>query len=84
MSAVFEGIVHGRSIQLSEDSGLPDGQPVRVTIQPTVSPAPSEAVNARTSLQAAAGSWTDDAEGLEQYLEWNRQQRKSPRPEISE
>jgi hypothetical protein len=36
-------------------------------------------------LLEAAGAWADDdPEGLEQYLEWNRQQRKQNRPEIPE
>jgi len=27
-------------------------------------------------LKRAAGSWCDDPEGLDRFLEWNRQQRK--------
>ncbi|HUG94110.1 MAG TPA: DUF433 domain-containing protein [Planctomycetaceae bacterium] len=27
-------------------------------------------------LRRAAGSWSDDPQGLEKFLEWNRQQRK--------
>lgn len=32
-------------------------------------------------LRRSAGAWADDAEGLDEYLEWNRSQRKVGRPE---
>jgi len=35
-------------------------------------------------LRRAFGGWADDAEELDEYLEWNRQQRKLGRPEIEE
>jgi hypothetical protein len=34
-------------------------------------------------LQRAFGGWAEDAEELDAYLEWNRQQRKMSRPEIA-
>lgn len=84
MSAIFEGIAHGRSIELNNDVGLPDGQPVRLVITPIDSVAPQSAQQARELLQSAAGMWCDDPEGLELFLEWNRQQRKGARREIIE
>ncbi len=82
MSSVFEGVIHGRSIELTEDSGLPDGQAVRVIVEsmPAVAPPLGDA---REALKRAAGSWSDDVDGLDQYLEWNRQRRKGARWEIS-
>jgi hypothetical protein len=82
MSSVFEGVIHGRSIELTEDSGLPDGQTVRVIVESMSAIAPTGG-DAREALQRAAGSWSDDVDGLDQYLEWNRQQRKGSRREIS-
>ncbi len=77
----IRGLIQGRTVLLDEDSGLPDGQPVIVI--PEMMPASDE--EGRKRLLGAAGAWAgDDEEGLEQYLEWNRQQRKVNRPEIEE
>ena len=35
-------------------------------------------------LRRSFGAWADDAEELDKYLEWNRQQRKVDRREIEE
>jgi hypothetical protein len=71
----LHGIVRGRTIDLDEETGLPDGQEVNVSVEPaTRPPSSSEALEA---LKRAAGAWSDDPEGLDRYLEWNRQQRKS-------
>jgi len=79
----LRGIVHGRTIELETEPGFPDGQQVTVTLelvpaQKTVLEDPLEA------LKRAAGSWSDDSEGLNRFLEWNRQQRKINRREIPE
>jgi hypothetical protein len=68
-------------VVLDDDPGLPDGQPVIVI--PETGPASDE--EGRLRLLRAAGAWAvDDEEGLDQYLEWNRQQRKANRPEVEE
>jgi hypothetical protein len=75
---VLKGVVHGKTIELEGESGLPDGQQVRVIVQPTTSESklpPGE------GIRQSAGGWADDPEGLEEYLEWNRQQRKVGRAE---
>jgi uncharacterized protein YdhG (YjbR/CyaY superfamily) len=33
-------------------------------------------------LRRSAGAWADDPQGLEEFLEWNRQQRKNGRREL--
>jgi hypothetical protein len=33
-------------------------------------------------IRRSAGAWAEDAEELDQYLEWVRQQRKVGRPEL--
>ena len=79
---VMKGVVRGRTIELETEPGLPDGQPVSVTVVP-VTPKDSQAVF--EAFRDAAGGWEgDDPEGLEEYLEWNRQQRKVNRREIPE
>jgi hypothetical protein len=84
MKTAMKGIVHGKTIELQEEPGLPDGQEVSVTVEP-LSPVQSpNSPAALESLRRAAGAWTDDPEELDRYLEWNRQQRKGSRPEIPE
>lgn len=76
---VLKGVVHGRTIELEDESGLPDGQEVNVIVQPATSVSqlpPGE------GIRQSAGAWADDPEGLDQFLEWNRQQLKIGRPEI--
>ncbi|MEX1097452.1 MAG: DUF433 domain-containing protein [Planctomycetales bacterium] len=129
---VMHGVVHGRTIQLDREPGLPDGQTVRVEIEPLFSsPAwwerivvdPAVAPGKRTvkgtglaaddlaelveqgrsdgellkrhpelspadvaavreyarvpaGLRRAAGSWADDPQGVDEFVNWNREQRK--------
>ena len=73
------GSIRGRTVELEDDPGLPDGSSVRVILE--THPPSDEA--GRAALLESAGGWADhDLEGLDRYLEWNRQQRKLNRPEI--
>ena len=75
-STIIRGVVHGKIIELDEELGLPEGQTVQIIVK--VVPAshkPGE------GLQKAFGGWSDEAEELDEYLEWNRKQRKQGRPE---
>lgn len=82
--SVLKGVVHGRTIELETDPGLPDGQAVSVTVEPVVVLDEAQRQAIFEAFKSAAGSWeNDDPEGLEKYLEWNRQQRKVHR-EISD
>ncbi len=72
------GAIRGRTVVLNEDPGLPEGSVVTVTWDP---PPPSDDEKLST-LRRLAGAWAEDAEELDRYLEWNRQQRKLPRREI--
>jgi len=76
---VLKGVVRGKTIELEDESGLPDGQQVRVIVQPTT---PTSELPPGEGIRQSAGGWADDPEGLDEYLEWNRQQRKIGRPEI--
>ncbi len=79
---ILRGIVHGKTIELEMESGLPEGQQVTVTLEP----APGRQPTSESPLEAlkrAAGGWSDDPEGLDRFLEWNRQQRKVNRREPS-
>ena len=74
----IRGSVQGRTVVLQDDPGLPDGQEVIVFLTPR--PPSDEA--GRAALLRLAGAWADDAEDLDRFLEWNRQQRQVGRPEI--
>ena len=82
MKTAIKGVVHGRTIELESDTGLPEGQRVSVVVEPVTTKNSQAALEA---LKRAAGAWEhDDPEGLEQYLEQTRRQRKVRRREISE
>jgi hypothetical protein len=84
-STVLRGVVHGKTIELNDETGLPDGQQVKITVQPVSG---TEGLIGRLppgeGIRRSAGAWADDAEELDQYLEWNRQQRKISRPPIED
>jgi uncharacterized protein (DUF433 family) len=143
MKTTLHRVVHGRTIELAEESGLPDGQAVTVEIEPVAAAKPKHAlpvdapppwwlgrlevnpavalgrfVVKGTSLQAEAlgalleegrteqellnlhpeltaedvaavreyakvpdglrrsfGAWAEDAEELDEFLQWSRHQR---------
>ncbi len=70
--SVIRGVVHGRTVELEDDAGLPDGKRVDVMIQPVQ----EERLAPGEGLRRLFGAWADEAEELDRYLEWNRQQRK--------
>ncbi|HEX3654176.1 MAG TPA: hypothetical protein VHY91_25425 [Pirellulales bacterium] len=78
-SHVHHGIIHGKSIQLDEDTGLPDGQAVTIIVQ---IPEVSGRLPPGEGIRRSAGGWADDPAGLDEYLAWNRSQRKTTRREI--
>lgn len=84
MKAALTGVIHGRIIELEQEPGIADGQKVAVTVEPIAPPTSPTGPEALAALRRAAGAWADDAEGLDRYLEWNRQQRKGNRPELPE
>jgi hypothetical protein len=78
--SALRGVIHGKLIELAEEAGLPDGQEVTVSLKPVE---PSETPwPPGEGLRRSFGGWAEDAEELDQFLEWNRQQRKINRPEI--
>ncbi|MDA1015611.1 MAG: hypothetical protein O3A00_14305 [Planctomycetota bacterium] len=74
---MIRGTVRGKAIELENETGLPEGQEVGVTVQPiahrNVLHAPCD------GLKRAFGEWGDEGEELDEFLEWNRQQRKTSR-----
>lgn len=80
-SQTYRGTIRGKTIELSEDTGLPEGQEVTVTVQP-ISNA-SGFVPQDEPLRRSFGAWSDDARELDEYLNWARTQRRQDREERS-
>jgi hypothetical protein len=69
-----KGVVHGKTIELEHDSGLPDGQEVSVIVRP--------AGQIPQALLDSFGAWSDDPEGLDEYIKQVYRDRESdPRNE---
>jgi hypothetical protein len=82
---LLRGVVHGRMIELESESRLPEGQLVTLVVQAADSIPDSGGVQqADSGLRRAFGAWADDAAELDEYLEWNRQQRKIGRTRDAE
>jgi hypothetical protein len=74
MKTIIRGVVHGKTIELPKETGLPEGQEVAVTLE-TV----GDATEPGAGIRESAGGWADEAEDLDKFLEWNRQQRMASR-----
>ncbi len=76
----LRGVIRGRTIELEQDTGLPDGATVAVRLS-DASAGLSEEEKIRR-LKQLAGAWAgDDDEGFEEFLKWNYEQRdRSSRP----
>jgi uncharacterized protein (DUF433 family) len=147
-TTVFNGVVHGKTIELEQAPGLPDGQVVSVEIRPAVRASPPsepavpwwldrlevnpgvkvgkfvikgtrllvdelieqldagrpdqellrdhpeltpddvaavhEYAKLPVAMRRSFGAWAEDAEELDKYLKWTRQQRRASRRELLE
>jgi hypothetical protein len=73
-SNTIKGIVRGKTIELDQALGLPDGQTVAVTV---VASAP-----AGDGLRRAFGSWAEDGTELDEFLKQVRLDRKQQREQL--
>lgn len=76
------GTIHGKFIELTEQTGLPEGQEVTVFVQPTTAIPERQPLPPGEGLRRAFGAWAEDAKGLDEYLQWNARQRELSRPEL--
>lgn len=65
--------------ELDQEPEVPNGQQVAVDLRMIAEP---EQLSPGEGLRRAFGAWVEDADELDRYMEWNRQQRKIGRPEI--
>jgi hypothetical protein len=77
---VLKGVIHGKTIELEMESGLPDGQPVDVKVQPRVETGPR--LPPGEGIRRSAGAWADDPAGLDEFLKQLRQCREQDRAPI--
>ena len=70
MTGVVEGVIHGKTIELAADPGIPDGQKVEVTIRPVADREAQIEAILRTS-----GSMADDPD-FEAVMEQIQRERK--------
>lgn len=74
-SAILTGVVHGRTVELDCDAGLPDGQVVHLAII-------SAAANGHLQgegLRQSAGAWADAGPELDQWLQEIQSSRQQER-----
>jgi len=70
---ILKGTIHGKTIELEQEPGLPDGQLVSVTLCPTQP--------LGEGLHRSFGSWAGDAAELDRFLDQVHLDRKQSRPE---
>jgi len=75
---VLRGIVHGKSIELEHPLSIPDGSEIELVVKPI----PISAEQRQQRLKAIFGCCEADGEDLDNFLDWNREQRKHGRPEL--
>jgi hypothetical protein len=56
----LRGIIHGKTIELDAEPGLPDGEPVSVTVQ--------RLLPAGEGIRQSAGAWADAGDDLESWF----------------
>jgi citrate lyase beta subunit len=74
MSKIVNGVIHGKTIELDQESGLPDGQTVEVAIQIVQAGLAPEPWG--EGLRRCAGALAD-IPGLDEDMEQILQERKT-------
>jgi hypothetical protein len=75
VNQILHGVIRGRTIELTEDAGLPDGQQVEIVVRAPMKPVVDTSWVART-----AGVLADDPdafEDLEQILAERKLERRN-------
>lgn len=77
------GTVHGRTIELGQDLGLPDGQQVEITVRP-IAPSKSDAWGdgLRRCAGSLANSWTEEDERILKEIYQDR--KRDTRQELAD
>lgn len=81
MTKVIQGVVHGKTIALTEDLGLAEGQPVELTIR-TIAPAASRQPG--EGLLRTEGALADDPHWDVIMAEIHQERKTDLRRELAE
>ena len=60
----LRGVVHGKTVELDREAGLPEGQKVTVVLVPLSA---EEKLPVGEGLRRSFGAWADEADGIDQY-----------------
>ncbi len=67
----IRGVVHGRTIELDQELGVPEGASVTISIQTSVEPKPS----LDQGLREAFGALAECADEVDEFNAWYRAER---------
>lgn len=67
----LRGVIHGRTIELEQEPGLPEGERVFVTVRPALPPG--------EGIRQSAGAWAAESEQIDAWLEEMRSSRHRQR-----
>jgi hypothetical protein len=80
MTRTLRGVIHGRTVELTEDLGVPDGQQVEITIKTVASPRPwGEGL--RRCAGAFAADWTEEDDRILEEI--HQERKRETRKEVS-
>ena len=85
MTKVLRGVIHGKTIELENDTGLEDGRRVEVTLRAKELPGPPPGWRAGSTETAAgmmASCWTEEDDRILEEI--HRERGKDTRREISQ
>jgi hypothetical protein len=79
-SKTFHGVINGKTIVLTDDPGMPDGEVVKVVVTPESAPKRPWGEGLRRCAGALADEWTEEDDRIleEIYLERKRDRRAEP------
>jgi hypothetical protein len=80
MMRQLQGVIHGKTIELTEDPGVADGQPVEITLKTIPTPRPwGEGL--RRCAGAFAGDWTEEDDCILDQI--HQERKRDSREDIS-
>jgi hypothetical protein len=74
IETILTGTIRGKTIELEQESGLPDGQHVAVMVRPVLAPG--------EGIRQSAGTWADAGDELDAWLDEMQRSRQQDRPEM--
>jgi hypothetical protein len=75
MTKILRGIVHGKTIELENETGLEDGRQVEITLRTNELPGPPpgwKAGNTETAAGMMASCWTEEDDRILQEIHQER------------